>query len=354
MTQPVLCAYDPRERQHDRDGHPENRGRLEQTLALLEADGIWARLERPAVIAADRDTIEYAHTRAHFDAVESAAARGGDFLDPDTYCGTESAEAARVAVGAVVGLLPEVIANGRRAFALVRPPGHHATSAHPMGFCLFNNVAVAARVARNEHGLERVLIIDWDVHHGNGTEEIFYNDPSVGFFSVHQEPPFYPGTGKWDDTGTGDAVGSTVNVPIPAGVGDAGYREIFDRVLAPFARRFAPELIIVSAGYDAHWRDPLAGECMSLAGFAEWTRGVTQLADELCGGRLLCALEGGYDQEVLPHAILNTLRLLEDDGASLSDPFGVGDTATFGKRQNPTPAPAELIERIVARHQLGE
>ncbi|MEM7167207.1 MAG: histone deacetylase [Planctomycetota bacterium] len=333
----VLCAYDPREQQHDRAGHPENRGRLENTLRLLQEDGIWDRLEHVDVVAADRDVLEYAHSRAHVDAVEAAAARGGDFLDPDTYCGPHSAEAARVAAGAVAGLLPEVL-TGRRGFALVRPPGHHATSVTPMGFCLFNNVAVAAQVARLEHGVERVLIIDWDVHHGNGTEEIFYSDGAVGFFSVHQAPPFYPGTGKWDDRGSDAGKGATVNVPIPAGVGDDGYREILERVLVPFARGFAPELIIVSAGYDAHWRDPLAGECLSLQGFGDWTRGVMDLADELCAGRVLCALEGGYDQEVLPHAVLNTLRLLEDPTAELSDPFGLPAAASA--------APAELLQRI--------
>jgi acetoin utilization deacetylase AcuC-like enzyme len=268
------------------------------------------------------------------------AGRGGGFLDADTYLGARSYDAALLAAGGVVELVRAVV-SGRASngFALVRPPGHHSTPARGMGFCLFNNIAVAARAALDELNLTRVLIVDWDVHHGNGTQEIFYGLPQVFFFSTHQYP-HYPGTGAWGETGAGAGLGYTANVPLPAGVGDAGFRRIFAEVLEPLAGRFRPELILVSAGYDAHWNDPLAGLCLSLDGYWEMARSVVALAGRLCGGRLVVTLEGGYDLDVLACGAANTCRALLGDSAPGADPLGpspwperpVDDVLRFVKR----------------------
>jgi acetoin utilization deacetylase AcuC-like enzyme len=190
-----------------------------------------------------------------------------------------------------------------------------------MGFCLFNNIAVGARAALDELGLARVLIVDWDVHHGNGTQEIFYGSSQVFFFSTHQYP-HYPGTGRSDETGDGAGRGYTANVPLPAGVGDAGFRRIYAEILDPLAERFRPELILVSAGYDAHWNDPLAGLHLSLQGYWEMARLVVALADRLCGGRLVVTLEGGYDLDVLACGVADTCRALLGDVAPGTDPLG--------------------------------
>ncbi|MCA8959905.1 MAG: histone deacetylase [Planctomycetes bacterium] len=324
----MLYAYDKIERHHTKEGHPENAGRLAGTLDLLRADGILGRLEEIPVVRAERDLLERVHTPAYLDFVESVVARGGGQLDPDTYACPVSFTAACASAGALLSLLERVMTGTkRRGMSIMRPPGHHALSHQAMGFCIIANVALAARVAREDYGAERVLIVDWDVHHGNGTEAILDEDPTIAFFSTHQYP-YYPGTGHLEHIGRGDGEGATVNVPFPAGVGDQGYRRAFEEILVPFAERFDPDLVIVSAGFDAHWRDPLAQERVSLPGFAELQRTVTGIADRHAEGRLLLALEGGYDLEVLPHAILNALRLLEDrpledPAAEISDPFGL-------------------------------
>lgn len=341
----TVFAYDAIEQEHHRDGHPENRERLAGTLRLLHADGILDRLTAVEVTPVTSERLARVHPASYLAHVDERARAGDGNLDPDTYIGMSSHDAALASAGAAVAVTEAILAGGaRRGMSLMRPPGHHALRDRAMGFCIFANVAVAAEVARAEHGLERVLIIDWDVHHGNGTEAIFYDDPGVAFFSTHQFP-FYPGTGDLDSIGTGDGEGFTLNVPLPQGIGDAGYRRIFDELLAPFARRFAPELIIVSAGYDAHWRDPLANECLGIGGFRDLQRCVTGLADELCDGRLVLALEGGYDLEVLPHAILSSLRLLENVDAEISDPFGAAPHSAD--------VPEDLIAAVASRHQLG-
>jgi acetoin utilization deacetylase AcuC-like enzyme len=203
-----------------------------------------------------------------------------------------------------------------------------------MGFCLFNNIAVAARAALDMPGMARVLIVDWDVHHGNGTQEIFYNSSQVLFFSIHQYP-HYPGTGRWDETGAGTGRGYTANVPLPAGVGDTGFRRIFAEILEPLAEHFRPELILVSAGYDGHWNDPLAGLCLSLEGYWEMARSVVALAGRLCGGRLVATLEGGYDLDVLSCGVANTCRAL------------LGDVAPGPELLGPCPRPERGVHDVL-------
>lgn len=314
-------CYDPFNLRHHLPGHPENRERLRGTWELLQADGILTSLaETPSVPASDEQLLRV-HSRRHLSTVALAAQRNAH-LDADTYVGSDSEQAARLAAGGLCNVVDAVLggqaANG---FALVRPPGHHATPERAMGFCLYNNVAIAARAAQAEHGVERVLLVDFDVHHGNGTQDAFYEDGSVLFFSTHQYP-YYPGTGHWRETGRGAGAGATVNVPFPAGVGDAGYAAAFEEVLAPLARRFQPQLILVSAGYDAHWNDPLASMQLSIDGYATLVSRLLALADELCQGRIVCVLEGGYHLEVLAHAVLTTLRQLAGRDDPISDPLG--------------------------------
>ncbi len=314
-------CYDPFNLRHHLSGHPENRERLRSTWQLLQGDGILASLaERPSVPASDAQLLRV-HSRRHLSTVALAAQRNAH-LDADTYVGSDSEQAARLAAGGLCNVVGAVLtgqaANG---FALVRPPGHHATPDRGMGFCLYNNVAVAARAAQAEHGLERVLIVDFDVHHGNGTQDVFYEEGSVLFFSTHQYP-YYPGTGHWRETGRGPGAGATINVPFPAGVGDNGYAAAFDQVLAPLARRFQPQLILVSAGYDAHWNDPLASMQLSIRGYAALVQRLLALAGELCQGKIVFTLEGGYHLEVLAHAVLNTLRQLSGHSQAIDDPLG--------------------------------
>jgi acetoin utilization deacetylase AcuC-like enzyme len=206
------------------------------------------------------------------------------------------------------------------AFALVRPPGHHATRTDAGGFCLFNNIAVAARQAVRKHGLSRVFIADFDVHHGNGTQDIFYDDTAVFFFSVHQSP-LYPGTGRIAETGTGKGAGTTANLPLPPGCGDKAYLEVFEQVLVPLARRFRPELILVSAGYDGHWADSISYMQLTVSGFAQMVSLLKQLADSLCQGRLVLTLEGGYHLQALPYSVKATFDVLLGT-TGIDDPLG--------------------------------
>jgi acetoin utilization deacetylase AcuC-like enzyme len=315
-------CYDEFNLNHDSPGHPENARRLALTWALLQEQGILAKLARVPCEEADLGIITQVHGRGYVERLATMAQAGGGHLDPDTYVTPDSYRAARLAVGGLLGIVDEVMAGrAQNGFALVRPPGHHARPHQGMGFCLFANVAIAARYAQTHHRAERVLIVDFDVHHGNGTQEIFYDDPSVLFFSVHQFP-YYPGTGSRDERGTGPGEGYTLNAPLPAGAGDGAYLAAFEQILTPAAREFQPDLILLSAGYDAHWRDPLGGHLVSIPGYARLVSHLIDLADELCGGRLLCALEGGYNLDVLPSAILTTLNILSQQPDPIVDPAG--------------------------------
>jgi acetoin utilization deacetylase AcuC-like enzyme len=314
-------VYDPIFLEHNLAGHPENRERLLGILALLEEKDALQGLTQVAATPIAMEQLTRAHSPAYVEQVRRLAESGGGYLDPDTYVGSGTYDAALAAAG---GLVNAVLATLRgeidNAFALLRPPGHHAAKSRGAGFCIFNNVAVAARAALAEEGVERVLIADFDVHHGDGTQALFYDDPAVLFFSTHQYP-HYPGTGHWSERGQGAGEGTTINVPLPPGVGDEGFRRIYDEVLTPAARRYRPQLILVSAGFDAHWDDPLAGMSLSIQGYADLVRRLIELAGELCGGRIAFTLEGGYRKVVLPYAVLNALRLLSGHG-EVEDPLG--------------------------------
>jgi acetoin utilization deacetylase AcuC-like enzyme len=306
----VALFYHPAFLEHDTGDHPESPQRLRAILAELERHGVpeSALLEPEAV---DLLLLEEVHDPRYVAVLEKASAQGGGYWDMDTYVSPGSYRAATLAAGAAVAAVDSAML-GRNGFAFVRPPGHHALYDSAMGFCLFNNVAVAAQNAIRKHGLERVLIVDWDVHHGNGTQDYFYDTDDVLFFSVHQYP-FYPGTGAAGETGMGAGKGYTVNVPLPAGVGDDGYIRVFDEVLASVAQRYSPELIIVSAGYDAHMADPIGGMAVSTAGFYSMAERVRSIAEEIpeCGGRVACVLEGGYNVQALAASVVATIAAFE-------------------------------------------
>jgi acetoin utilization deacetylase AcuC-like enzyme len=230
------------------------------------------------------------------------------------------------------------------AFALVRPPGHHATRTSAMGFCLFNNIAIAARQSLRKYDLDRILIVDFDLHHGNGTQDAFYDDPAVLYFSTHQYP-FYPGTGRIDEVGVGKGIGTNVNVPLPAWCGDEEYSQVFQQVLVPLAHRFQPQLILVSAGYDAHWLDPIGSMQLSVSGFAQMVQILKRLALELCQGRLVFALEGGYHIPALARSIKATLEVLLGE-VEIDDPLG---KPPQGRK---APAVETIIQEVKTLHRL--
>ena len=295
MTGPrsVGIVQDPRYRDHvGPPGHPERPERLDAVGEAIAARG--DALLRIAPRPATADEILRTHQPSHLAALQRAAQRAPTQLDPDTYLGRGSLAVAELAAGAAIDLMRSVCRGDLdTGFAAIRPPGHHAESDRAMGFCLLNNVAIAARAVQAEDGVDKILILDWDVHHGNGTQHSFEDDPSVLYASTHQFP-YYPGTGDFGEAGVGRGRGATVNVPLPAGCGDAEYAAVAQRVLVPMARAYRPELIVVSCGFDAHRADPLAAMQLSGDGFRNLTAVVRRLADELCGGRLVLLLEGGY------------------------------------------------------------
>lgn len=345
-------VYDRFELNHTFDGHPENHRRMEHVWALLEQDGILDRLTRLPEDVAALDPVLAVHGMKYVEQLEAVCrnletkSRSGGvspanlgatgWLDQDTYVLGASYEAALRGVGGLLSITDAVMtgaaANG---FALVRPPGHHARPNSAKGFCLLGNVAVAARHAQRQHGAQRVLIVDFDVHHGNGTAEMFYDDSSVLFFSIHQYP-HYPFSGTIEEFGRDAGEGYTVNVPFPAGVGDAGYLAALRQVLTPLAHEYSPEVIFLSAGFDGHWLDPLSEHRVSVTGYAKLVEELIALARALCGGRLICTLEGGYHLDALPHCVLSTLRVLRGDEAGVSDPFGAVE------------APQEAAEQVLS------
>jgi acetoin utilization deacetylase AcuC-like enzyme len=314
-------VYDPVYLEHDTGAHPESAHRLETIISDLDWKGIRQQLKHIPARAATFEELNSVHEAAYISRIETYSSQGGGWWDADTRISKGSYKAALYAAGGSIAAVEAVMKNEvNNAYALVRPPGHHATSNNAMGFCLFNNIAIAAKYAIKTFKMERVLILDFDVHHGNGTEEAFEHDPRVLYISMHQYPLF-PGTGRISDTGHGTPGGTAIDIPLPAGCGDNEYRRVFEEIVVPVSRQFNPELILVSAGYDGHWADEMSNIRLTLDGYYYITRVIQQLADELCGGRSVYYLEGGYNLKVLSCAVNGTFYLWLGENY-FDDPLG--------------------------------
>lgn len=314
----------------------------------IEAGNLRDRMETIVPKPLSEHTILLAHTAPHINRLGEIEAMSDSrltLIDADTYMAQDSYTIARIAAGAACEAVDAVL-DGEVDNALVaaRPPGHHATAGQAMGFCLLNNVAIAARHAQYTHNLKRVMIVDYDVHHGNGTNDIFYDDESVLFISTHQHP-LYPGSGMLQDTGRGPGDGYTINIPLRAGSGDKTLASVYEQVIWQAAERYRPELILVSAGFDAHWADPLAGMNMTLTGYAHLTRELIRMADALCEGNIVFLMEGGYDLEVIGTGMANVARCLLGDDAIVD---------SMGKpRDESEPDATHLIASVQQVHGLG-
>lgn len=339
---------------HDMVGHAECAARVPAIMDALHAAGLTSH---PAVAElegwapADLSDIAPVHNRRYIAALERSCDNARDvanlIVEPaPTYVTQTTYRDALRAAGAATALVDHVIAcDGRAAgFAFARPPGHHAVPANGMGFCLLNNAAVAARHAQRAHGLAKVAIFDWDVHHGNGTQDVFWDDSSVLFVSTHQRGS-YPNTGKAGEAGGAGAEGATINVPLPGESGHAAALDAFEQVVGPSITRFDPDIIIVSAGYDAHWRDPLAGLNFRSGTFHELATRVKALADEVCGGRVVFLLEGGYDLGALGESVASTVAALVGGAA-----IDTADLATL--REEPTDKVREVLQEARRIHGL--
>jgi acetoin utilization deacetylase AcuC-like enzyme len=330
----VVYLSHPSSLEHETGNHPEQPARITAIEAALDERG-WSGVQREQAPAVDLAVLERVHPAAHVASIEALSARGGGPIDMDTVTSAGSYEAALHAAGGAARMVDLLLGSGadrpRAAFCGLRPPGHHAEPAQGMGFCLFNNVAVAARHALDSHGAERVLVLDWDVHHGNGTNDIFHSDPAVLFASVHQSP-LYPGTGAAGDAGSGDGLGYTVNLPVPAGSGDETFVSLVEHLVVPLAREFAPRLVLVSAGYDAHRDDPLAQCEVTDGGYVAMTAAVRRLGEELAAP-VGVVLEGGYDLGALGRSVAATVSELAAD-----EPARGGEVAV-------SPLAAAAVER---------
>ncbi len=335
----VGFVYDPIYLQHDTGDHPENASRLELIMEQLQQAELLHRLDPIAAEAATLADLTRVHHPALVQQVRQLSQRGGGYIDSDTVVGPQSYKAALSAVGGTIAAVRAVLLGQvRSAFALVRPPGHHATRQDAMGFCLFNNIAAAAEWALSEGQISRLAIVDFDVHHGNGTADIVERDPRVLFISLHQYP-FYPGTGHWREKGGPES--TMLNVSLPPQTGDRGYAQAMDKLVLPSLRRFAPEIILVSAGYDAHWSDPLAWMLLSIEGYRYIVDSLLRVADDLCGGRLAMTLEGGYGP-ALAHGVAATFAAML--GEPYADPLGLAG--------EPEVSVDSLVQAIAEYHGL--
>jgi acetoin utilization deacetylase AcuC-like enzyme len=308
--------YDPLYLEHVAGrGHPECPERLDATMAHLRQCEWFPGLAPVLAQPAELEWIHTIHKPSYVDRAKHACSAGHPYLDvPDVGISAQSFDAARLATGACLSMADAVVAGHvDNAFSLSRPPGHHAENDTALGFCLFNNVAIVARYLQRHHGLNKILIVDWDVHHGNGTQHSFENDPSVMYASLHQYP-YYPGTGAAAENGIGRGVGATVNCPMAAGADDADYQRAFTEKLLPTVNAFAPEMVVISAGFDAHRDDPLAQVQLSTDCYRWMTSRIMEVADQSAGGRLVSVLEGGYSLSALPLSVAAHLETLQGMG----------------------------------------
>lgn len=295
---------------HDEPSHVENQRRLIAVDAALERSGLLIDRPQPAFGPAQFEQLARVHLPGYIEALIRAAEQGGGWIDNDTYLGPDSVEVAALAAGGAVAAVDAALANEHpRSFVLSRPPGHHARPSIGMGFCLFDSIAVGAAHALAQ-GIERIAIVDWDVHHGNGTQEIFWESPRVFFSSIHQWP-FYPGTGAASETGIGAGAGYTLNVPLAPGAGNERYLQVLDEIVLPRLRTYQPELVMVSAGYDCHRDDPLGSMRVDEDGFGAMTARLLELAEVCANGRIVLVLEGGYDPPALGRSVVRTIEILD-------------------------------------------
>ena len=317
------------------DGHPERARRIEVLLgAIEERPGLRRVAPRPAT----GEEIVLVHDERHFEAIGRTRGVSRAAFDADTPVSADSFETACLAAGGVLALIDEIMATRLdNGFAMVRPPGHHAERSQAMGFCLFNNIAIGAAYLQRRYKLDRILVVDWDVHHGNGTQHSFYRDPGVLFISTHRYP-FYPGTGGIDEVGSGDGTGFTVNVPLLPGFGDAEFADVFDSVVVPVAERYEPQFVLISAGFDAHARDPLGGLAATEAGFARMARSLLSVAKNYSENRCAAVLEGGYD-----------LRAIRDSSVAVLDEL-TGSSAELPPISAGASRAAPIVEAVRKRH----
>lgn len=305
-------VYHERFLDHDTGyGHPERPDRLRSIVSHLKQTGLWNELQHVMIGPATEEQILKVHTKRHYNFVKQSCEEGREILDHgDTHVCKDSFEVALLAAGGVLAGVDTVMSGVlKNVFCAVRPPGHHAESDAVMGFCLFNNVAIAARYAEEQYGVRKIVILDWDVHHGNGTQEIFYRDKSVFYISTHQYP-FYPGTGSRGENGEGEGKGYTLNIPMRAGSGEKEYLESFQKEILPAIELYQPELLLISAGFDAHKDDPLANINLTEESFAKMTAMTKEVADKHCGGKIVSVLEGGYNVQALARSVEAHLKQL--------------------------------------------
>ena len=344
---PVFLSH-PSSLEHDTGAHPERIGRIESINSELEAHD-WLGYERVQSPAAERQMLERVHTVEHIERIENACRAGGGQLDADTFVSAGSYNAALHAAGGAVELARRLLDGGagQVGFSAHRPPGHHAIADRPMGFCLFNSVAIAARHALAELSVERVLILDWDVHHGNGTNDAFWETDEVLFVSIHQLP-LYPGSGQASELGGDRARGYTVNLPVPPRSGDATFVSLVRDVAVPLARSYEPQLVLVSAGYDAHQDDPLADCAVTDAGFVAMTELVRDLAAEL-EAPVGCVLEGGYDVDALARCVALTMQTLAAPAGGAGAAAGGAGVGGAGVGGDDGPAVHRLAHEALER-----
>lgn len=335
----------------DPDLHPSNHRLVMRTKHLVDLSGVNNHLMRISPRLATEDEVAAYHTNEYIERVQTICAEGGGDTGEGALAGPGSYEIALLSAGGgLAGVDAVVSGEVGRVFANIRPPGHHAMSDKGMGFCIFNNVVIAARYAQRVHGIKRVMILDWDVHDGNGTQDAFYADPSVLFFSLHQNKLYPPGFGELEQSGRGEGEGFTVNLPLPAGSGDATYRAAFERVVLPIANEFAPELVLISAGQDASTMDPLGRMCLSTEAYRQMTRWMMQLAQDHAEGRLVILQEGGYSESYAPYCTLAIVATLAGQDPDVPEPLSLEHLQERPEFSEVGPTSEAALDAIRSQH----